>query len=111
MAEDKVAIIRELSNLIVQIQEKSKCVGITIDNSEDIKIGTYTSKGYSKAAEIKNSRKIEIGLIDSTAPSDLQNICPILERAHRVRTEKIKCASSGKILFSSTCVSHVNVDS
>jgi hypothetical protein len=54
-------------------------IGLDIEEVEDLRVRDYTSKGYSTAARVRKVKKASFENVDSTAPSDLERIIPVLK--------------------------------
>jgi hypothetical protein len=81
-AQNKEAI-RQFTEIISEIEKKQKddenSIGLEIENSEDIKIGTCVTKGYATGTKITGSKRVIIDLLDNTAPEGLKEIHSVLE--------------------------------
>lgn len=79
-SDDTKEALKKLCALIADIRAHEEgYVAIQIKRSKNVSVGKLLLTNYAKVAEIEDSSDINFGDIESTAPSDLKKIRPILE--------------------------------
>jgi hypothetical protein len=97
LADTEKAII-EITELIRETKEKleqNESIGLDVADVGELTIEDYTSKGYNKAAKVRNTKTVYLKNIEATAPSDLKEVVPILEEI--LTTLHSKQESKGKL--------------
>lgn len=80
---DKYEAIRRFKKLVKYLKtrtgEEPESIGLDIESVEELTVINYKSRGYSKAAKVRNAKKVQFEKLDFEAPT-LEAIIPLFEK-------------------------------